>query len=107
LTALRTLRTMSGMAASDEDLPATKGEVWKIGSLLEQVAGHVRTIADGHGALDAKLTAVADDVADVKSELEMHGLRLKRIEHHLGLNGAPVRAGRAPARKPPAKRPKR
>jgi hypothetical protein len=102
LTSFRLLGTMSWMAASDENLPATKGEVRKIGSLLEQVAGHVRLIAEGHGALSAKLTAVAEDVADVKSELEMHGLRLKRIEHNLGLNGSPPRA-----RKPAGKRPKK
>ena len=89
--------TMARMAASDEDLPATKGEVRKIGSLLEQVAGHVRLIAEGHDAITTKISAVAEDVADVKSKLEMHGLRLKRIEHHLGLNGAT-------ARKPPSKR---
>jgi hypothetical protein len=114
LTPRPRIGAMARMAKPNgDDQPATRGELLKlearldvkigdlgdkitgIGSMLEEVAGHVRAIAEGHGALDAKLTAMANDHGARLERIELeHGARLGRIEHHLGLNGAPPRLRR-------------
>jgi hypothetical protein len=85
-------------------------KVDRLGTLLEEVAGHVRVIAVGHGTLNAKVDSLAADSAQLFAESEQRDLalsaRVARIEKHLGLNGPPAAASN-PSRKSPVKRGKK
>ena len=61
---------MLANVAGDEDQPATKGELRQLGALIENVDGHVRTLAEGFGAVDAKVERLG-----VGLRSEMHEIR--------------------------------
>jgi hypothetical protein len=71
--------------------------------LFEDLRGEIRAVADGHlllnqkmDAMQADLTVVRGDVADLKTDVAVLKERMGRVEGHLELNGTK-----------PAKRPRR
>lgn len=92
--------------------------------LLEEVRSQFGVLADGQeslrqlidanhvevtGKIDALATEIAVvklDVGAVKGDVAALKVRVGKIEHHIGMNGAapPPAAKRAPARRPKAKK---
>jgi hypothetical protein len=71
--------------------------------LLEEVRSQFGVVADGHRGLnekfdrlEGKVDRLAEDLSLVKLDVNSVKVRVGKIEHHLGMNGA----GPAPRRKP-------
>jgi len=70
----------------------------RLDTRLSHVELHVSVLRTDVGILKTDVGSLKSDVAVLKDDVSDVKIRLERVEHHLGLNGASPKASRKPRR---------
>ena len=78
----------------DELEQALRTQQQAFGVILEEIKGQIDGIGDGHQLLNQKFDTLEVKFDRLEDKVDTINLRLSRVEHQVGLNGAPGRKRR-------------